>query len=245
MRFVDIHSHVVPSGDDGAASVEAGLALIAGAAKRGTGVIYATPHVWPFDGLSGSREVAVRSAYAEMVPLAADLDVELELGFEVTPAAARLADDPRRYRLASLDAILVEVPFRGDLELTLSFCEHAEAAGLVPIIAHPERSEGVSRSPGTVEEMRARGWLVQVNSSSLLGHHGRDASALAWSWLDDGEADFVASDAHRESRPPFLDEAYAHARARLGEDADRLFDGSALEPSATKLPRSRAMRQGA
>jgi len=35
-RFVDCHSHVVPSGDDGAATIQDGLALCHSAAKHGT-----------------------------------------------------------------------------------------------------------------------------------------------------------------------------------------------------------------
>jgi hypothetical protein len=41
-------------------------------------------------------------------------------------------------------------------------------------------------------------------------------------------ATLVASDGHRATRPPYLDEAHALARARMGEAANRLFDGSAL-----------------
>ena len=42
-RFVDCHSHVVPSGDDGAATIQDGLALCASAAQHGTAVLFATP----------------------------------------------------------------------------------------------------------------------------------------------------------------------------------------------------------
>jgi hypothetical protein len=38
----------------------------------------------------------------------------------------------------------------------------------------------------------------------------------------------VASDGHRTARPPFLDDAYRLVRERVGEEADALFDGSAL-----------------
>ena len=46
-RFVDRHSHVVPSGDDGAKTLEDGLALCDLAADAGTAILFATPHVWP------------------------------------------------------------------------------------------------------------------------------------------------------------------------------------------------------
>ena len=75
-----------------------------------------------------------------------------------------------------------------------------------------------------------RGWLVQVNATSLLGAHGPDQEEVAWRLLRAGLADLVASDGHRTTRPPHLDEAHRLARARLGEGADALFDGSALRP---------------
>ena len=55
-RFVDCHSHVVPSGDDGAATIQDGLALCGSAAQRGTAILFATPHVWPYCTLREERE---------------------------------------------------------------------------------------------------------------------------------------------------------------------------------------------
>src|SRR6476646_1071986 len=42
--FVDIHSHMVPSGDDGVRSVDEAVELVLEAGSRGTAVQYATPH---------------------------------------------------------------------------------------------------------------------------------------------------------------------------------------------------------
>ena len=53
--FVDCHSHVVPSGDDGAKTLAEGLRLCEIAAEAGTEVLYATPHVWPHLGLTRER----------------------------------------------------------------------------------------------------------------------------------------------------------------------------------------------
>src|SRR2546430_2654736 len=80
--FVDCHSHVIPSGDDGAASVQEGLALCRSAAEHGTAVLFGTPHVWPYFTLSAEREVEIREVYQRMRPHAG---LELRLGFELTP----------------------------------------------------------------------------------------------------------------------------------------------------------------
>jgi protein-tyrosine phosphatase len=227
--FVDVHSHVVPSGDDGARSVEDGLALCAGAAEHGTRVLYATPHVWPSLPLTPERERTVREAHAELAAAAAAHGLNLRLGWELTPQASLLAEDPARYRLGDLPAVLMEIPFLGPLALSLRLGEHIEATGLTPVIAHPERAESVLAEPAAAAGLHERGWLVQVNATSLLGAHGPLEEQMAWTLLEDGVADLVASDGHRAARPPHLDAAYERVRARVGEGADALFDGSALE----------------
>ena len=226
--FVDVHSHVVPSGDDGARSVEAGLGLCLEAARHGTRILYATPHVWPSLPLPREREEAVRAAHAEMAASLAGHGLDLRLGWELTPTERLLDEDPRRYRLGDLPAVLMEVPFHGSLELAERLGEHVAASGLTPIVAHPERAERVRERADTVAGLRERGWLIQVNASSLLGAHGAEQDEAAWRLLRTGLADLVASDGHRTSRPPFLDEAHRLARARLGEGTDALFDGTAL-----------------
>src|SRR5262245_59295688 len=131
--FVDCHSHVVPSGDDGAVSVEDGRALCLSAARHGTSVLFATPHVWPHLTLTDERERAVRAAF-ERVRAGAGL--ELRLGFELTPTRALLTEDPHRYLLEGTDRVLLEVDFVGPADLAFALGEHVERSGLRPVIAH-------------------------------------------------------------------------------------------------------------
>ena len=108
----------------------------------------------------------------------------------------------------------MEVPFHGPLALAERLAEHVEAHGLTPIVAHPERAESVRERPEAADAFRERGWLLQVNATSLLGYHGPEQAGEGWRLVEDGLADLVASDGHRSARPPFLDEAYeAAARA--------------------------------
>ena len=224
--FVDLHSHVVPSGDDGAGGVGEGAALCRDAARHGTRLLYATPHVWPHLPLTVEREAQVRDAY-ERTRAAAGL--ELRLGWELTPTAALLDEDPNRYRLEATDAVLMEVPFVGSARLLVALAELTESASLQPVIAHPERTEAVLDRPVLAEELAERGWLLQVNASSLLGRHGDDAADVAWDLLARGVATIVASDGHRPTRSARLDEAHELAARRLGaERALPLFDGTAL-----------------
>jgi protein-tyrosine phosphatase len=241
--FVDCHSHVIPSGDDGAATIQDGIALCHSAAQHGTGILFGTPHVWPYLTLTEEREVEIRAAYERMRPHAG---LELRLGFELTPASPLLDDDPRRYVLEGTDCVLMEVPFSGPPDLLFALAEHVEAAGLRPVIAHPERTEAVLTDPFVADELAARGWMLQVNATSLLGRHGPEPEELGWSLLERGVGRLVASDGHRPTRPAHLDEAYVLAEQRFGERALAWFDGSALGVRATpSRTASRAASTGA
>jgi protein-tyrosine phosphatase len=212
-RFVDCHSHVVPSGDDGAATIQDGLALCHSAAQHGTAVLFATPHV-------------------------------LRLGFELTPAPALLQEDPHRYLLEGTDCVLMEVPFSGPPDVLIALAEHVEAAGLRPVIAHPERTEAVLEDPSIADDLAARGWMLQVNATSLTGRHGPEPEELAWSLLERGLGKLVASDGHRTTRPAQVEVAHALAEQRLGDRALSLFDGSALGVTPLRTA-SRAASTGA
>jgi protein-tyrosine phosphatase len=242
-RFVDCHSHVVPSGDDGAPTVQAGISLCREAARHGTRILFATPHVWPELQLPAEREADIRAAYEQIGP---EAGLELRLGFELTPDRRLLAEDPRRFVLEGTDFVLMEVPFTGPADLLFDLAEHAEAAGLRPVIAHPERTEAVLDRPALADELAERGWLLQVNATSLLGRHGEDPADVGWDLLERGLATIVASDGHRPTRPPHLDDAYELAVRRLGEErALPLFDGTALGLATQSLPASRAASTGA
>jgi protein-tyrosine phosphatase len=238
--FVDCHSHVVPSGDDGAGMVREGRELCVGAAAAGTAILFATPHVWPHLTLTREREQEIRTAFERV---RAALPLELRLGFELTPSDALLRDDLRRYALQGLDAVLMEVPFTGSAERLLALAERAEAQGLTPVIAHPERAEATHLEPGLSFELAGRGWPLQLNATSLLGRHGDTSQEIAWTLVEQGCAALVGSDGHRRTRPPHLDEAYRAVCSRVGEEAARpLFDGTALGLASAPAP-SRAARR--
>jgi protein-tyrosine phosphatase len=240
-RFVDCHSHVVPSGDDGAQSLADGIALCELAARSGTEVLYATPHVWPHLVLTDVRERQILAAFETLRDQA---PLELRLGYELTPAPL-LDEDPARYALEGTRFVLVEVPFAGPVDDLFAVAEHIEAAGLVPLVAHPERTEAVQRRPSLADELAERGWPLQLNSTSIAGRHGLEAEALAWRLLEQGDAKVVASDGHRLTRPARLDDAYELVSARVGEEAaPPLFDGTGLGLTGRRPTPSRAGARG-
>jgi len=234
--FVDVHTHVVPSGDDGARNVDEGLELCGLAASRGTAIVFATPHrhaAWDSYPWTRGRQERFEHALAEMREPARELGVDLRRGAELFPSVA-LEGELGEYALEGTHAILCEFPgawldFPNQIELVAEAAERIDAQGFVPVLAHPERCAEVQREPARLEAFVERGWLLCANGPSFTGDHGERSEATAWRLVHGGLVALVASDGHRPTRPPALDEAWAAVAAALGdEEAAPLFDGSAL-----------------
>ena len=234
--FVDLHTHVIPSGDDGAPSVEAGMELCREIAADGTQVAYGTPHAHPPDSwfpITEERVALARRGYAEMKPRCAEFGLDLRLGWELS-ATGVLVGDLGDYVLEGTRAILLELPgpwfsFEDEVAVTLEQAAAVRAAGFEVVFAHPERSPGVQRRPELLLELTAKGALVCFNADSFIGGHGEASEQCGWRLLELGIGDFVASDAHRPERQSRLHEAVEAIAARYGEEhALTLAQGAAL-----------------
>lgn len=234
--FVDVHAHVVPSGDDGAGSIEEGLALCRLAHEAGTEILFATPHAhapWDHFPRTAERDALYAASLAEMRAEVATWGLDLRRGWEVYPTQVATGD-PAELVLEGTRAVLIEFPgawleIEDPVAAVSDAAAAVEAAGLVPVLAHPERCRPVAADPDTVRPLAERGWLICLNAPSLVGGHGGTAERTAWALLDAGLVALAASDAHSARRPPVLDEAYQAVRERRGDEIARpLFDGSAL-----------------
>jgi protein-tyrosine phosphatase len=234
--FVDVHSHVVPSGDDGARTIEEGLELCRLAFESGTATLFATPHAHaPWDSFprTASREALFARSLEEMRGEVAGWGLDLRRGWEVYPSEVP-AGGAAELVLDGTLAVLVEFPgswleIDDAVELVADAAARVDAAGLVPVLAHPERCLAVVADPWCVRPLVEHGALLCLNAPSLVGRHGPAAERTAWALVDAGLVALAASDGHSVSRPPVLDSAFEEARRRLGDDgARRLFDGRAL-----------------
>ena len=72
----------------------------------------------------------------------------------------------------------------------------AAAAGITPVLAHPERNAEVQQRPELLEPLVAGGTLVQLTAASVDGASGGRARAALATLLERGLAHLIASDAH-------------------------------------------------
>jgi protein-tyrosine phosphatase len=178
----------------------------------GITAIAATPHVRDdYPTTPAQMEAAVRDLRREL--RVADIAVEILPGGEIALDSLGLLDreDLLRFSLAQSGRyLLVEFPYVGwPLALETSLWK-VRAAGLVPIIAHPERNREVQERPDLLAPLVAAGTLVQVTAASLDGRLGRSSQRAAQALLKDGTAHLIASDAHGSAiREAGLADAFA------------------------------------
>jgi protein-tyrosine phosphatase len=234
--FVDVHSHAVPSGDDGAHSTEEAVELCGLALAGGTRVLFATPHVhaeWDNYPLTLERERHFDEAFPVVSRVVSAWGLDLRRGWEVFPTVLR-DHDPHEFLLEGTCAVLLEFPgswldLEDDSSLVLEATDRLLAAELVPVIAHPERSLGLQADFGIARVLVERGCLLCPNGDSVLGANGPVAEQAFWRLVDEGLVALVASDGHRRQRPPRLDRAHRLLVERYGEASiEALFDGSAI-----------------
>jgi protein-tyrosine phosphatase len=195
---IDLHSHILPAVDDGVRSLEDARELARRAAGEGIEAIAATPHVrndFPTTAERMERGVAeLRADFA-----ASGIQVQVLHGGEV--ALDRLGDIPaqdlRRFTLAQTGSyLLLECPYTGSPLVLTPAVRGLKAAGMTPLIAHPERNPEVQDRPGRLEALVELGALVQLTAASVDGRLGRPSRTAAMDLIKLRLAHVVASDAH-------------------------------------------------
>lgn len=219
-RFVDIHCHMLPGLDDGPVNLGVSLAMAEIAVADGIQAVIVTPHQLGtygrnrgatirafadrFQSELQQREIALRVLPGADVRIEPDLVSRLEAGEVLTLA------DRRRH-------VLLELPHELYLPLE-GLLRRLDAAGIVGILSHPERNQGLLREPQLVADLVDAGCLMQVTAGSLVGSFGGQIRDFAASLIEEGLVHFVATDAHGTTcRRPRMSAAFERIVGLAGD----------------------------
>jgi protein-tyrosine phosphatase len=220
--MLDLHCHILPGVDDGAASLDEALAMARFCVRDGITHVVATPHCHRH----------CRLLRADILPHVARLNEQLAgagLPLTILPGSEIQVTDTAAYR-RDFEAGLYCHLGDGHSFTLLEFNWKAElyppdaaelvgwlrARGMTPIVAHPERHHFFADDPARLRALVGAGAWLQITVDSLLGNHGRDPAASGEALLRAYPDAVLATDAHNLRRCSGLAAGYAWVRERLG-----------------------------
>ena len=218
----DLHAHILPGLDDGATSMDESVEMARVAASQGTRAILATPHRKDVTELHSVAQARKLLAELNARIRAESIDLQVLLGME-NHLDADLPDEIEAGRALTINAtdhVLIEMPFFGNPCFVRPTLRRIQAAGLAPVLAHPERIEAFQQDPELLAEFVRGGMLGQITAGSLLGHFGPWVRDFTGELLKRGLAHLMASDTHAPSGPrwPGLKEGVEAASAIVGDE---------------------------
>ncbi|MEL6373403.1 MAG: CpsB/CapC family capsule biosynthesis tyrosine phosphatase [Pseudomonadota bacterium] len=222
--MIDLHSHILPAIDDGAADLDMALVMARMAVADGVRVQACTPHILP--GLYHNSGPDIRAHVAALQQALNENDIPLHLvtgaDVHICPDFVAGLRDGRYLTLADTRYVLVEPPHNTAPARLEDLFASIQAAGYVPILTHPERLKWIRSHYPLMERLTATGVWMQITTGSLTGAFGREPLYWAERMLDEGAVHILASDAHNtDRRPPNMRAGYECASVRVGESEAR------------------------
>lgn len=221
LRLIDLHCHILPGLDDGAADLAMSIEMARIAAADGITMLACTPHISPgvYEN-SGTKIQAAVEVFARILDRHG-ISLELAAGADVHIAPDLIAklQSGEAARLGNSRYFLFEPPHDVLPPKIDSFLFSILAAGFTPILTHPERLSWIEQHFPLVRRLAGSGVLIQLTAGSITGQFGKRARYWSDRMIDEGMVDIVASDAHdTTSRPPVLSKARDRVARHWGEE---------------------------
>jgi tyrosine-protein phosphatase YwqE len=204
---VDMHSHVLPGIDDGAQDVGQSIELIRAMMDVGIKRIIATPHIMAdyYRNTPETIHAALDVLRAELVKENIDIKVDAAAEYFCDEAFVSKLDTEKLLSFGEEKFLLFEFSFMSMPPDFMETLRKMRKAGYQPILAHPERYGYFSVEK--CSELKDWGCLMQVNTTSLTGYHGKDVKKFAEQLIDELLVEFISSDMHHLKHAEALKES--------------------------------------
>ena len=215
-ELFDVHCHMVPGVDDGAADLEESLAMLKMQHEDGVRKIIITPHY-----RRRMFETPAKKVHEQFLKLqeAAKKDLQDIL-------------EKRKYvTMAGSSYVLLEFSEGDSAQHIRERVYNVLSCGYEPIIAHVERYQATVKSVGFSSDLVDMGARLQVNVESILGKYTWGAKRYCRKLMKEDLLGFVGSDSHNtKTRIPNIGAGAAYVSKKMGEAyAERIFHDNPME----------------
>lgn len=223
--MIDTHIHLLPGIDDGPPDMDVALHMARMLVEDGITAVSVTPHMR--EGAYMNEGPTVLKAVEQLRARLKKRKIPLQIypGSEVhltVRMPERIADGRLMTYADKKKHVLLECPHRNrpiNLEKTIF---DLNVAGVVTVLAHPERIRFFQDEPEQYEEMLRMGAIGQMTAGSLTGQFGKTIQKLSEEWVQRRMVHVLATDAHDpDYRVPIMSEARARWIELAGEESAR------------------------
>lgn len=230
LKYIDIHTHIIPDVDDGSPDLETSILLIEGEIKQGVGAIICTPHYRRGMFESDKEKILINFELLKQEVKKRNLDVELYLGQEIYirsyDSLKKLLDKDKVIFINNKKYILLEFSYTNEIDIS-EIVYDAKLKGYIPIIAHIERYDYIKLDD--IADIIEAGGLIQVNAASVLGKYGFKIKQFVKKLLKHDLVDYIASDIHCD-RINYMHDCYVYICKKYSEElANKLFFTNAMK----------------
>jgi protein-tyrosine phosphatase len=213
--MIDIHCHILPNVDDGAASLDESLAMAAQAVADGIREMVATPHSLNGVYVNPANSVISGVAALRQALSAKRLDLRVYPGADLHLCKNMVQQIENREACTINDAgkfILLELPSQMVPNGAKDEIFALKLNGVTPIITHPERNAVIQHDPNLLYDLIQMGALAQVTAMSLTGDFGEFIARTSEALVRHRLVHVIATDAHSpQDRRPALSGAVERA----------------------------------
>ena len=198
MLTKDVHSHLLPGIDDGVATLQESLDILARFEQMGYQKVITTPHILTdfYKNTSESIKEALKTLKYELEKTDITIEIEAAAEYYLDEHFMKLVDDRQELLTFGKNYVLFETGFMNEPLNLNDLVFKLKSNGYNPVLAHPERYSFFGRNFEMVEDLIDRGVLMQLNINSLSGYYSKDVQKMAEKLIDNNFIHFLGSDCH-------------------------------------------------
>ena len=229
--MIDVHTHILPSIDDGSKDIEETFKIISEACLAGFTDVFATSHYieGEYEFNKTDREFIIEAIMQKVEE--ENIDIKIHVGAEgyISNELPNLIKEGVVPTLGDSRYVLFELPLRAKVMYTEEVINKLIQMKLVPVIAHPERYELIQDEPNIAIDWIEQGALLQCNYASVIGRYGMKAKETLYKLLDANAVHFLGTDNHRAgSIYTRMDDILSEYKRKIGKE--KLYELSEINP---------------
>ena len=197
----DMHSHLLPGLDDGAATIEESLHYFQLMQEWGYRKCICTPHI--FKGVHNNSAATILPVFErmkqELILAEINIDIEAAAEYMVDEYFMELLADDQPLLTIGNKYVLIEMSYAAPSPFIERAIFELNIKGFKPILAHPERYGFYHDYFSQYERLLEMGCIFQCNMLSLSGYYGMPVKKIALKLLKGNFFKMIGTDLHHHN----------------------------------------------